>query len=164
MSCQQRLENVDCICWRGCPEYNIKWWWNYSSWAKRYVDYQLLPLLPWSLWAKVVVPIRVTSMCQIDLFENHSYSKVLLDTIKPCKTPTLIRWKLLWETIWLLTGILQTTELCANYLHLMEILDVIKLCGKTVKKHLHKALIEISNDLASLTSRHNITKDELTCR
>ena len=40
-----------------------------------------LPLLPGPLWLGMVVPVRVPSMGQINLFKNDSYSTEILNTI-----------------------------------------------------------------------------------
>ena len=38
------------------------------------VEYSFIAIiLPGLIWPRVLVPIRVPSMCQIDLFENYSY-------------------------------------------------------------------------------------------
>ena len=47
-----------------------------------------LPLLPDPLWLRVVVPARVISMSQVDLFENFSCSIVLCIKRRPQKKST----------------------------------------------------------------------------
>ena len=42
--------------------------------AEKYILVKKLPLLPDPLGPEVVVSIRVSSMGQLDLFKNHSYS------------------------------------------------------------------------------------------
>ena len=38
------------------------------------VEYPFISLLPDPLWLRVVVPVRVSFIVQIDLFKNYSYS------------------------------------------------------------------------------------------
>ena len=47
-------------------------WWGSNPGALRNVDYPLLLLLPSPLWHRMVVPVKVPSMGQIELF-NHYY-------------------------------------------------------------------------------------------
>ena len=41
----------------------------------------LLPLLQGPLWSEVIVPVKILSMSQIDLFKNYSYSTGILEAI-----------------------------------------------------------------------------------
>ena len=53
-----------------------------------YVEYGLtpsLPLLPGLVWFRVIVPVWVPSMCQINLFENYLYLIWTLNSIY-CKS------------------------------------------------------------------------------
>ena len=36
----------------------------------------LFPLLPGQLWSRLIVTVRVPSMCQVDLYKNYSHSIV----------------------------------------------------------------------------------------
>ena len=50
-------------------------WWGSSSWALgRFRRIPSLPLFPGPLWPGMAVPVRVPSMCQINLLKNNSYS------------------------------------------------------------------------------------------
>ena len=45
---------------------NYSWWWGYS-----FADLESMLLLPVPLCPRVVIPIKVLFMGQIDLFENY---------------------------------------------------------------------------------------------
>ena len=52
---------------------NCIWWWGSSSEYVYFVEYIWLPLLPGQLCPRVVIPVSVPSMGQIDIFENYQY-------------------------------------------------------------------------------------------
>ena len=58
----------------------IQFWNSGGQWST-----PTLPLLADPLWPGVVVPIRVQSMGQINLFENYLYLIGILETINMCK-------------------------------------------------------------------------------
>ena len=54
-----------------------------SEWGSSVLGTRLLPLLPVPLETGMIVPVRVSSMGQIDLFANYLYLIGILDII-PC--------------------------------------------------------------------------------
>ena len=60
---------------------NCIWWWGPGPVDLRCVEYYFISLLPGSLWPVVIVPFKVPSTSQIDLFKNYSYLIRILDVI-----------------------------------------------------------------------------------
>ena len=59
-----------------CPGYDSnQWWWDSSSGALGMWSSTLLLLLPGLLWPGTVVPVKVPSMGQIELFNHLQYLK-----------------------------------------------------------------------------------------
>ena len=83
---------------------NCIWRWGSSSGEQRSVEYPFIASL---LWAGVAVPVRISSMGQIDLFQNDLYSiglrakeKPLKQLHKKCKYKHMLNNRLAVSIIW----------------------------------------------------------------